>query len=486
MTKPLPDSPNWEQLQKQAKELLKAVQSQDSSAVNRFKEFHPEYSSNSPAEILSAPHALADAQLTLAREYGYGSWPKLKAYIKSIPLHGKLKSAIDANDFAQVMQLLKSTPELISAPIGYGKQGPLTWAAECRGVATPPSEARLEIARFLIDASADIHERGDGPLMRAALNGGRIPMMELLVSRGADVNALWQGNYPILFAPCESVQPASIKWLLDHGADPNIQGNYDSVSSRPLDFVLGSYGRTPKLKECIELLIQAGGTGACGDFASMPIHRGRLDLLELAIDADPELVHRRFLEFNYGTTGARNLTLTGCTLLHVAAEFGELDAAKLLVERGADVNATSLVDADGVGGQTPIFHAVTQYDEYALETARYLIEQGADLSVRAKIASAYDLPGETVFVTPLGYAVRFPAAHWETGKTHEFLLGFNAPAGDVYAAAKLGLVDELKALLQAGGDPNSTDPYGETAIVVAGKRGHEEIVELLRKAAASG
>jgi len=39
-------------------------------------------------------------------------------------------------------------------------------------------------------------------LMRAALVGDRIPMIELLVSRGANVNALWSGYYPIIFAPC--------------------------------------------------------------------------------------------------------------------------------------------------------------------------------------------------------------------------------------------------------------------------------------------
>lgn len=38
-------------------------------------------------------------------------------------------------------------------------------------------------------------------------------------------------------------------------------------------------------------------------------------------------------------TGARLLTLRGATLLHVAAEYGNLEAANLLLEGGADVNA---------------------------------------------------------------------------------------------------------------------------------------------------
>ena len=77
------------------------------------------------------------------------------------------------------------------------------------------------MAEWMIAHGSDVHQGGDGPLMRAALNGYRIPMMELLVSHGADVNALWHGHFPIIFAPCESMDPAALKWLLDHGANPN-------------------------------------------------------------------------------------------------------------------------------------------------------------------------------------------------------------------------------------------------------------------------
>ena len=68
----------------------------------------------------------------------------------------------------------------------------------------------------MISHGSDVHQGGDGPLMRAALNAYRIPMMELLVAHRADVNALWHGHFPIIFAPCESMDPAALKWLLDH------------------------------------------------------------------------------------------------------------------------------------------------------------------------------------------------------------------------------------------------------------------------------
>jgi ankyrin repeat protein len=146
--------------------------------------------------------------------------------------------------------------------------------------------------------------------------------------------------------------------------------------------------------------------------------RGRLDLLAEHLDADPTLVHRRFPDLDFGVTGARRLTLQGATLLHVAAEYGNLEAATLLLNRGADVNVRAPVEDSGLGGQTPIFHAVTQYSDWGLPVAQFLVERGADLSVRVKLPGHYERPSEVVECTPLGYALRFPG---QESKTVAFL-----------------------------------------------------------------
>jgi ankyrin repeat protein len=149
--------------------------------------------------------------------------------------------------------------------------------------------------------------------------------------------------------------------------------------------------------------------------------RQKLDRLAEQLDGDPSLIHRRFPELDCGNTGARRLALTGATLLHVAAEFGISDAAALLLDRGADVNARATVDAAGVGGQTAIFHAVTQFDDAGLPMARLLVERGADLSVRVKLPGHYEQPDEVLECTPLGYALRFQNEAQPTGKTVAFL-----------------------------------------------------------------
>jgi ankyrin repeat protein len=383
--RPLPDRPSLRHLKDQAKDLLKT----------------------------GAAKSITDAQFRIACLYGFASWPKLKAHVESFEEIGQLKQAIDTNDIVRVKTLMTRNPGLHSAPLGYGNDGPLTWVAECRVPWESPSPARLAMAEWMIAHGSDVHQGGDGPLMRAALNAYRIPMMELLVSHGANVNALWHGHFPIIFAPCESLDPAALKWLLDHGANPNCRDHGFEVGSHPypgtaLDYLIAGYARSvERLSACIDILLNAGGATKYDAPAVLNLLRGRLEDLAELIDADPTLVDRRFSELDCGMSSGRSLTLQGGTLLHVAAEYGNLAALALLLDRGAGVNARATVDDAGVGGQTAIFHAVTQFDEAATQL---LIERGADLTVRAKLAGSYERPGEIVECTPLGYALLFGGA----------------------------------------------------------------------------
>src|SRR5208282_5822722 len=245
-----------------------------------------------------------DAQFRIARLYGFASWPKLKAHVESLEEIGQLKQAIDTNDFETVKALMTRNPELHRAPLGYNKNGPLTWVAECRVPWEPPGAARLAMAKWMIENGSDVHQGGDGPLMRAALMGHRIPMMELLVAHGADVNAEWNGYFPIIFAPCETVQPEAIKWLLQHGSNPNCGRAGGKYPGTALDYVIGTYGRSAELGECMDILVEAGGITKYNVPPVLDLLRGRLDLLEKHLDADRTLVRRRFPELDFGSTGA--------------------------------------------------------------------------------------------------------------------------------------------------------------------------------------
>ena len=401
--RPLPDRPNLRHLKAQAKDLLKA----------------------------GAAQSIADAQFRVARLYGFASWPKIKAHVESFEDIGRLKYAIDRNDFERVKTMMTRKPGLHGAPLGYGNDGPLTWVAECRvqwgwrdlvSQHRAVSPMRLAIARWMIENGSDVHQGGDGPLMRASLSGERTAMMELLVSQGANVNAEWHNEFPIIFAPCETLDPVALKWLLDHGANPNCDKPHRKYPGTALDYVIGSYVRcSPDLSACIEILLGAGAVTKYDIPCVVDLLRGRLDRLMEHLEADPSLVDKRFPELDFGATGGRLLTLRGATLLHVAVEYRNLDAATLLLNRGADVNVPAAVADTGVGGQTPIFHAVTQSGDEGLPMVRLLVEHGADLSVRVKLPGHYERPDEVVECTPLGYSIRFQDERSDKARTIAFL-----------------------------------------------------------------
>ena len=331
-----------------------------------------------------------------------------------------LKLAIDQDDPAAVKQLLSDHPELRAAPIGYGGDGPLTWAAECRGM-VQPSPARLAIVEWLITSGSDIHEGGDAPLMRASLSSTRTPMMALLVSMGADVNAAWHGSFPIIFAPCETLDPAAIAWLLQHGADPNcgltsaLRSTDSSHPGTALDYLLGTYLRNREaLNASIRLLQDAGGFSRYDEPGVIAAIRGNVDAIRKFLQEDRALIERKYPSLNIGTTAGRMLTLKGANLLHVAAEFGQVAVAKLLLDAGADVDARAFIDADGQGGQTPIFHAASQNNDFSLEVVQLLISAGADLHVRCRLPGHYERPEEIFEGTVLEYARLFPGSENRT------------------------------------------------------------------------
>ena len=275
----------------------------------------------------------------------------------------RLREAIRSNDLVRVDDLLTSKPEL---------------------------------RQVLID---------DVPL-QAEAQPGRIAMMELLVRHGADVNGLCWGWFPVLFTPCENLEPQPLQWLLEHGADPN-RGNPRDPGTA-LDYVIQTYPRDPKrLSACIELLLTAGGHTRYDVPGVLALLRGRSGELAALLDAHPALPQRRYPELDCGPSSG-NISLQGATLLHVAAEYGILDAGRLLLDRGADVNARADVDARGVGGQTAIFHALAHFSGTNPEITQLLLDRGADLTIRARVPGHGERSRTLLDVSAAEYAATLP------------------------------------------------------------------------------
>src|SRR6266436_1050240 len=162
------------------------------------------------------------------------------------------------------------------------------------GRATSLADAQFQIARLYGFASwpklkAHVESLEEIGQLKQAIDTNDIErvktMMELLVSHGADVNALWHGHFPIIFAPCESMDAAALKWLLDHGANPNCRDHGYEISGHPypgtaLDYLIAGYARSlERLSACINVLLEDGGETRFDTPAVLALLRGRLDNL---------------------------------------------------------------------------------------------------------------------------------------------------------------------------------------------------------------
>jgi hypothetical protein len=368
--RPLPERPNLRHLKDQARDLYKS----------------------------GGADSLTQAQFRVAREYGFASWARLKAHVESLDRAGQLKAAIDDNDADRVFRLMTADPELHRTPIIPKGDLPLTYVARCQ-----PS--RLEIAEWMLANGSDVHQ-DDESALGAALSPDRQPILKLLVAHGANLDARAWGWFPLLFFPVENLDPVRLKLMLDLGANPDCPRSDGGEAETALDYACRIYVRRQHdLTACIDLLLAAGGTTQFDVPVVMDLLRNHLDSFAERLAADPSLVSARFSQLAFGVTGGRLLQLRGATLLHVAAEYQNLDAVMLLLDRGADVNARATVDDNGVGGQTPIFHSATQFSDNGLPVTRLLVARGADLSVRARVPGHYERDGEIVECTALGYAL---------------------------------------------------------------------------------
>jgi len=201
-----------------------------------------------------------------------------------------------------------------------------------------------------------------------------------------------EGDYLGAF---EEHSPEDIQAALSGGASPValIKGK------RPIDILIEMYTRSPRFAACLRVMLDAGAR--IGD-----------PLLE-AVLLDDDVSLRQLVAEDAGCVSRKLYPLCaytschGVTALHICAEFNSVRCAKALLELGADVNARADVDADGLGGQSPIFHAVNSNGNYCRPVMEMLVDAGADLDLRVRgLVWGVTMDWETVVfdVTPISYA----------------------------------------------------------------------------------
>jgi Ankyrin repeats (3 copies) len=167
----------------------------------------------------------------------------------------------------------------------------------------------------------------------------------------------------------------------------------------PVNWLLEEYTRSERLGECLRLLFERGAVLL--DPVVAPVLLDDADAIKSVVMKTPSLLDHRT------TLVSAFTSLDGASLLHVAAEYGNISAARALIETGADVNAIAAFDEHGLNGHTPLFHTVNSNGNRSEPIMRLLLGSGARADVRlAGITWGVGYPWETTFfdVTPISYA----------------------------------------------------------------------------------
>src|SRR6202163_2990242 len=134
------ETPDIDQLKRQARELLEAYRAQSPDAVIEVGAHH--------RTATPETFALHDAQFVLARSYGFESWPKLKAAVDGVTTT-RLHEAVRAGDVGAAGALLARRPEIVDLLRG----GPSGF--EIRALHIAVMQRDVEMTRLLLEAGAD-------------------------------------------------------------------------------------------------------------------------------------------------------------------------------------------------------------------------------------------------------------------------------------------------------------------------------------------
>jgi hypothetical protein len=327
-TRRLPSSPNLDHLKHQARDLLKAHAAGDSEAIQRLREFHPRFGRSTDADVRGARLALSDAQLAIAREYGFPNWARLKAQVErperiglDLPHHERIEDPafrravdlLDAGDADGLRAHLKEHPGLARQRVRFEGGNYFQSPALLEFIAENPiRHGRLpanvvEVARVILEAGA----KADRSILDSTLalvasgrvpreQGAQSPLIDLLCDSGADPN---QGLLPAL----AHAEFAAVDALLRRGAT--------------LDLPVAA--TTGRLAEAQALLPDASPEERHRALALAAQH-GHAGIVRLLLDAGEDADR-------YNPVGCHSHS----TPLHQAAFYGHEEVVHLLVKRGA-------------------------------------------------------------------------------------------------------------------------------------------------------
>jgi hypothetical protein len=167
---PLSYRATLEEYQQQAQALFEALQSQDQAAEWRFKWEHPRFRGKSIDDVRAATLDVADAQLVVAREYGFDQWADMAEFAEAVRRDGPVArfeaavEAVVAGDVQSLRSILAEHPKLVRGRSTRRHHATLLHYVAANGVENErqktPANA-VEVAKLLLDAGAEVDALAD-------------------------------------------------------------------------------------------------------------------------------------------------------------------------------------------------------------------------------------------------------------------------------------------------------------------------------------
>jgi len=355
----------------------------------------------------------------------------------------------EEKEIRRIQEMIKNSPDLINTPATEGLT-PLGNAAR---------HGQLRVAKFLIEAGAKVDQRAGvlAPIHIAATEGHKA-MVELLLARGADVNARDEVGRTPLHRAAQNGFQAVAEVLLANKAEVN---PITSKQETPLHLAAAR-----GYAELVQALISKGADLDPKDSSgrtplSWSATQGHSEIVKalLAAKAKPDI------EDNAGRTP-----------LSYAAGNGHLDSVKVLLEAKADPNT----------GRTVLpLHAAIHGKHLAIVEA--LLDAGADANRNSTVNWNVNTRGVgNNQGSPWPIAPLFAALNDNNSDAVSLLLKHKAdpnwkgPDGVPLVFYAIGQPEALKALLDAGANPNADiGSSGQTPLIQAVQWDNPAAVNLL-------